>query len=159
MRIPLDYRDLLKLLNKHRAQYLIVGAYAVIYYTEPRYTKDLDILVNPSIKNAHKVWKALKEFGAPLKGVKPQDFTREDLVYQIGVAPIRVDVMMNIPKINFSTAWKRRTISSFEGVKVNIMGVKELIDSKSKIKRHIDISDVENLKYTLKTELFRKQKS
>jgi len=66
---------------------------------------------------------------------------------------------MNIPKINFSTAWKRRTISSFEGVKVNIMGVKELIDSKSKIKRHIDISDVENLKYTLKTELFRKQKS
>ena len=80
MRIPLDYRELLKLLNRHKAQYLIVGAYAVIYYAEPRYTKDMDIWVNPRIDNAQRVWKALKEFGAPLKGIQPEDFSDKGLV-------------------------------------------------------------------------------
>lgn len=111
MLIPLDYRDLLRLLNKHKVQYLIVGAYAVIYYTEPRYTKDLDIWINPQTKNAQRVWKALKEFGAPLRGIQPEDFTFKNLVYQIGVAPIRVDIMMGITGVEFTLAWKHIEVS------------------------------------------------
>jgi len=152
MRIPLDYRDLLKLLNRHKAQYLIVGAYAVTYYTEPRYTKDLDIWVNPQIRNAHKVWKALKEFGAPLKGIRPEDFSGKNLVYQIGVVPVRADIMMGIPGMEFGAAWRRRNITSFEGIKVNIIGINDLIKSKKKTKRRIDIIDAESLKHTLKTK-------
>ncbi len=156
MRVPLDYKDLLKLLNKHKVKYLIVGAYAVIYYTEPRFTKDLDIWVAPQIKNAHRVWKALKEFGAPLKDIQPEDFSHKNLVYQIGMAPIRVDIMMGIPGVEFTEAWERKSGVSFEGVKVNIMGIKELIKSKKKAKRRIDAGDLESLKYVLKTKPSRR---
>ncbi|MCM8801365.1 MAG: hypothetical protein NC912_05100 [Candidatus Omnitrophica bacterium] len=94
MLVPSDYKELLRLLNRHKVRYLIVGAYAVIYYTEPRYTKDIDIWVEPDIKNAKKVYQVLKRFGAPLKGINVEDFTKRNLVYQIGVAPVRVDIMM-----------------------------------------------------------------
>ncbi|MBI3990819.1 MAG: hypothetical protein HY350_01595 [Candidatus Omnitrophica bacterium] len=137
-----DYKDLLKLLNRHKVQYLVVGAYAVIYYAEPRYTKDLDIWINPSIENAHKVCKALKEFGAPLKGIQPEDFINKSLVYQIGVAPVRVDIIMGIPGLEFTAAWKQRNISSFEGVKVNIIGKNELIRSKKSSGRKQDEVDL-----------------
>jgi len=93
MPIPSDYKELLKILNRHRVRYLIVGAYAVIHYTEPRYTKDLDIWVEPEIKNAKRVYEALKEFGAPLKDISVADFANKNLVYQIGVEPVRVDII------------------------------------------------------------------
>ena len=145
MLIPLDYKDLLKLLNRHKVQYLIVGAYAVIYYAEPRYTKDMDIWVNPRIDNAQRVWKALKKFGAPLKGIQPEDFSKKGLVYQVGVAPIRVDIMMGIPGIEFAPAWKRRSFGSFEGVKVNIIGIDELIKNKKASNRKLDKVDLDSL--------------
>ena len=145
MLIPLDYKDLLKLLNRHKAQYLIVGAYAVIYYAEPRYTKDMDIWVNPRIDNAQRVWKALKEFGAPLKGIEPEDFSKKTMVYQVGVAPVRVDIIMGIAGIEFAAAWERRSISSFEGVKVNIIGINELIKNKKASKRKQDKVDLDIL--------------
>ena len=74
MDISYDYRDLFSVLNRYKAQYLVVGAYAVAYYTEPRFTKDLDIWVNPDRKNAPRVYRALMNFGAPLKGVEIKDF-------------------------------------------------------------------------------------
>lgn len=156
MFIPSDYKDLLKLLNRHKVQYLIVGAYAVIYYAEPRYTKDVDIWVNPEIQNAHRVWKALKEFGAPLKGIWPGDFSKKGMVYQVGVAPIRVDIMMGIPGIGFTAAWRQRSITSFEGVKVNIIGIDELIKNKKASKRKQDKVDLDIL---LQTKLRSKRRS
>ncbi|MCM8779049.1 MAG: nucleotidyltransferase [Candidatus Omnitrophica bacterium] len=150
MPIPSDYRELLKTLNRHRVRYLVVGAYAVIYYTEPRYTKDLDIWIEPKRENAQKVYKALKEFGAPLKGIRVDDFTNRKLVYQIGVEPVRVDIIMGIPNLKFDLAWKQRTIAIFEGVKINILGIKELIKSKKTTKRKTDLSDVESLNYVYK---------
>jgi hypothetical protein len=82
--ISCDYRDLLNILNKYKVQYLIIGAHAVTYYTEPRFSKDLDIWVNPTKGNAQKVYDALKEFGAPLKSVRAEDFTNPKTFYQIG---------------------------------------------------------------------------
>jgi len=68
-----------------------------MHYTEPRYTKDLDLLINSEPENAEKVYTALKEFGAPLKGISAYDFSKKQLVYQIGVEPVRVDIIMSIP--------------------------------------------------------------
>ena len=150
MQIPSDYKDLLKALNKHRVKYLIIGAYAVIYYTEPRYTKDIDIWVEPEIKNAKKVYEVLKEFGASLKGMSINDFMNPNLVYRMGVPPVRVDIMMGIPGIAFDEAWKHRSKGLFEGIKVNIIGIKELIKSKEKTKRDYDLKDIESLKLKLK---------
>jgi hypothetical protein len=80
-----DFKDMFKILDEHRAKYLIVGAYAVTYHAEPRYTKDLDIWVEPTLENAKKIWEALTVFGAPLDGVRVEDFCNKDLVYEIGV--------------------------------------------------------------------------
>jgi len=140
----------LRILNKHKARYLIVGAYAVIYYTEPRYTKDLDIWVDPKVENAKRVYGALKGFGAPLKGIRVKDFTKKSIFYQIGIAPVRVDIIMGISDLEFDVAWKQRSITTLEGIKVNILGIKELIKSKEKVKRHLDLADIEVLKYKLR---------
>ena len=96
MDISYDYKDLFRLLNKRKVRYIVAGAYAVIYYTEPRFTKDLDIWVEPVMQNAQRLYEALKEFGAPLIDMHPKDFTDENKIYQIGIAPIRVDIMMGL---------------------------------------------------------------
>ncbi len=150
MLIPSDYKELLKTLNRYKVRYLLVGAYAVIYYTEPRYTKDCDIWVEPETKNAKKVYKALQKFGAPLKGIREKDFLNKKIFYQIGVAPIRIDIMMDISGIDFNRAWRRRQVADFEGIKVNILGIKELIESKTKTRRAADRIDLESLQNRLK---------
>lgn len=146
MLIPSDYKDLLKELNVHKVRYLVVGAYAVIYYTEPRYTKDLDIWVDCHEVNAHRLYQALKKFGAPLKGISPEDFLNKNLVYQIGVEPVRIDIIMGLSGIEFDSAWKRRKIADFEGVKINIISARDLIQLKKKTKRDTDKRDIEALK-------------
>ena len=149
MPTPSDYKDLLKILNRHRVKYLIVGAYAVIYYTEPRYTKDIDIWVEPEMKNAKKVYAALKEFGAPLKDIKPEDFINKTEIYQMGVAPVRVDIIMGIAGMEFPKAWARRKMADFDGVRANIIGISELIESKKKARRLVDHIDIESLQKRL----------
>src|SRR5215471_14384024 len=92
------YKELLRILNDYEVEYLIVGGYAVMKYTEPRYTKDLDVWVHNSSQNSVRLFHALAKFGAPLKhdGVTPETFTHEKIVYQIGVAPVRIDILTNI---------------------------------------------------------------
>ena len=80
------FKELLSLLNRSEAKYLVIGGYAVMLYTEPRYTKDLDIWVEAGAENAERVFKALAEFGAPLAGIQAGDFAKADLIYQLAVA-------------------------------------------------------------------------
>lgn len=150
MLIPSDYKDLLRILNRHRVKYLIVGAYAVIYYSEPRYTKDLDIWIKPEKKNAQRAFHALKEFGAPLKGITPEDFSNKKLFYQIGVAPVRVDIIMSISGIEFDSAFRNKVSTKFDNIKINIIGLRELIESKEKTGRDMDNIDVKALRRILK---------
>jgi hypothetical protein len=140
-----DFKDMFKILNEHRAKYLIVGAYAVTYHAEPRYTKDLDIWVEPTLENAKKIWQALTVFNAPLDGVHVEDFCNKDLVYQIGVEPNRIDVMMDVPGVEFTEAWANRVESSYCGEKVNIIAINDLIVSKRTANRDQDKIDVRNL--------------
>jgi len=146
MEVSRDYKDLFKILNRYRVAYIVVGAYAVAYYTEPRFTKDLDIWVNPTASNGQRVYNALKGFGAPLKGMKPDDFTKKEMIYQIGVVPIRVDIMMDLAGIDFGAAWKNRRRSWYGGARINILGLNELKISKKRFGRKEDIFDLERLK-------------
>lgn len=145
MDISPDYRDLLKLLNKHKVRYLIAGAYAVIYYTQPRYTKDMDILAEPAPENAKKLYEALVEFGAPLKNISIEDFTNEKTIYQIGLAPVRVDIIMRLSGLKFKDAWKRRKKTKYGKVTVNVMGLRELIYAKRRSNRPQDVLDLKKL--------------
>ncbi len=137
-----DFKDLFKTFKEYTVKYLIVGAYAVIYYAEPRYTKDLDIWIEPTMENARRVWEALAAFGAPLKDVSLDDFCNLELIYQIGVAPNRIDIMMNIPGLEFSSAWDRRETSSYGGEPVYIVHIDDLIEAKKTMDREQDRLDV-----------------
>jgi hypothetical protein len=93
VKINSDFRDLLQSSNAAGARYLIVGGYAVMVHTEPRYTKDLDIWIEPELENARLVLAALKVFGAPTEDVSESDFTELDVFFQIGIDPVRIDIM------------------------------------------------------------------
>ena len=82
-----DFRDLLRIFNAGKVRYLVVGGHAVMKYTEPRYTKDLDLWIEATPKNARAVFKALKEFGAPLANLTEADFSKEGFFYQMGRPP------------------------------------------------------------------------
>src|SRR6059036_3303708 len=103
MKISSDFSELLKIFNEGGVRYLVVGGHAVMRYTEPRYTKDLDLWVDPTYKNAQRVYRALRRFGAPLTGIKVEHFTHKDLVFQIGVAPVRVDILMDASGLTFGS--------------------------------------------------------
>jgi len=141
MSVSSDFKDLLNLFNDFRVKYLIIGGYAVIKYAEPRYTKDLDLWIRADQKNAVAVFQALREFGAPLAGMTPDDFAHEGYFYQMGVPPVRVDILMSIPGVTFDKAWKRRTKADFAGVPVVFIARQDLIASKLAAGRPQDLID------------------
>ncbi len=145
MDISSDYKDLFKTLNRHKVKYLLIGAYAVAFYAEPRYTKVVDIWVSNDTTNIKRLYKALIDFGAPLKGVSAADFANKKMIYQIGVAPVRIDIHMGVSGIKFENAWQNRKRTFYGGIAINILGIKELIHSKKETGREHDISDVKKL--------------
>jgi len=140
-----DFKELLNLFKKHNVKYLVVGGYAVMLYTEPRFTKDLDLLISIEIKNATAVYNALKEFGAPLADLTVKDFSQEGYFYQMGRPPVRVDILMSIPGVKFSSAWSRRKQLTIDGVEMNFISKEDLIASKKASGRSQDLIDVKNL--------------
>jgi predicted nucleotidyltransferase len=140
-----DFSDLLQIFNNNHVKYLVIGGYAVIQYTEPRFTKDLDLWISTDSTNAAAIYTALKEFGAPLTGLTEKDFAEEGYFFQIGVPPVRVDILMGIPGANFEECWKRRVEVDFEGLRVNFISKGDLIASKRASGRPQDLIDADSL--------------
>ncbi len=145
-----DYEDLFKIFNSHGIKFLLVGGQAVIYYTEPRYTKDIDLWVIQEKNKASSVYKALREFGAPLKGISKEDFENKNLIIQLGVAPVRIDILLNMDGIHYRKAWKNRKQVLYGKTPVQILSVKDLITVKKKAGRPQDLLDAENLRKTIR---------
>ena len=141
-----DFKDLLRIFKKHNVRYLIVGGYAVMKYTEPRFTKDLDLFIATDRKNADAVYAALKEFGAPLENLASEDFAHQGYFYQMGRAPLRVDIMMSVPGIEFDEAWKNRKFVELEDLSIPFISMSDLIRTKEASGRPQDKIDLENLK-------------
>ena len=140
-----DFSDLLNLFNANGVKYLIIGGYAVIQYAEPRYTKDLDIWIRVDEENAAAVYKALKEFGAPLTDMSQADFEEEGYYYQMGRPPMRVDILMGIPGLDFDKAWQQRVEVDFEGLTVKFISREDLITAKKASGRRQDLIDADLL--------------
>jgi hypothetical protein len=140
-----DFKDLLRIFNEHEVRYLVVGGYAVIKYTEPRYTKHLDVWVEATPKNAQAVVAALREFGAPLSNITAADFAREGAIYQMGRPPARVDVLTSIRGVRFADAWPRRVATDFGGVPAQVLSRQDLLANKRALGRPQDLVDVSNL--------------
>jgi hypothetical protein len=138
------YKELLQLLNEFEVEYLIVGGYAVMKYGEPRYTKDLDVWVHNSAQNSSRVVEALKKFGAPLEHdrITPDTFAEKQVVYQIGVAPVRIDILTEITGVEFADAWKKRVESTFFGAPVHFISLDDLRTNKRALGRDSDLKDL-----------------
>ncbi len=154
-----DFKDLLRLLEKHNARYMVIGGYAVMKYSEPRYTKDLDLLISTDNENAEAVFNALKEFGAPLENLTADDFTNKDYFYQMGRAPLRIDVLMSAAGVEFEQAWKNRAEVNIEDCKVYFISLTDLIASKEASGRPQDIIDAKKLRKALEKREERLKKS
>lgn len=141
-----NFKELLNLFKKWNCKYLVVGGYAVMRYSEPRFTKDLDLLISADSQNAKAVFGALKEFGAPLVNLTETDFNKPGFFYQMGRAPLRVDILMSIPGIDFSQAWPRRDSLKIDGVEIDFISKQDLIQAKIASGRPQDLLDLEHLK-------------
>jgi hypothetical protein len=140
-----DFKDLLNLLNRCEARHLVVGGYAVMLCTEPRYTKGLDIWIDATPQNAARVCRAFAEFGAPLAGIGVEEFGKADLIYQLGVPPSRIDVLTSISGVNFEDAWPRRVESDLDDVRASFISIEHLIENKKSRRRLADLVDCEVL--------------
>lgn len=140
-----DYKDILLSLLKHQVKFLVVGAYAMAGHGYPRATGDIDFWVEPSPKNAKKVYQALLEFGAPKQHFEISDFKKKGNVLQIGVAPRRIDIITEISGVDFETAWNNRLYTKFGKIKCPILNLKELIKNKKSTGRDKDKADYKTL--------------
>ncbi|MGB7207832.1 MAG: DUF6036 family nucleotidyltransferase [Pyrinomonadaceae bacterium] len=141
-----DFKDLLQALNDAHAEYLVVGGYAVIKHTEPRYTKDIDVWVNSTKVNAERVLAALANYGAPIGDLSIEYLTSDDAFFQIGVEPVRIDIIMNLKGSNFDECWKRKYVAEVDGIRVNFIAIRDLIKNKELSGRPMDLVDVERLR-------------
>ncbi len=142
-----DLIELLRALNEENAEYLIVGGYAVMKYTEPRFTKDLDVWIGRTPENAARVYRALAQFGAPLQKdeLSPADFATEDMTYQIGVDPVRIDILTRITGVKFAQAWEKKIAGTLFGVPVNFISLADLIVNKRAAGRSTDAEQLQHL--------------
>jgi hypothetical protein len=140
-----DYEDLLRLFNDNGVKYLIVGGHALMLYTEPRYTKDLDVWIEASEGNAASVFRALTVFGAPLAGLSPRDFAQEGFFYQIGLPPARIDILMSVAGLRFEEAWPNRNQSEMGAVRAWFISREDLVRNKRASGRPVDLLDADLL--------------
>ncbi len=145
MEVQQDFRELLALFNAHEVDYVIVGAYALAYHGVPRYTGDMDILVRPESQNAQRILRVLDQFGLGSLGLTAEDFAASDKVVQLGVAPVRVDIVTSITGVSWEEAAAGRVEGNFGDVPVHYLGRKEFIRNKRALGRKKDLADLEAL--------------
>ena len=140
-----DFREILSAFNAERVEYLLVGAYAVAAHGLPRATGDIDLWIRPSTANAQCVWRALKRFGAPLKGISVGDLETPELMVQLGFPPRRIDLTTSIDGVGFESTWRERVMIRVEDMEVPTISRDNLIANKIATGRPQDLADVARL--------------
>ena len=142
-----DYKEMLQILQNQDVDFILVGAYALAAQGYPRSTLDIDIWVDPTKENSMKVFKALSEFGTPLEEIGPNSFEQKGIMFQIGVAPCRIDIITEISgDIDFQSARNRAKQVEIEDISLNILSTEDLIKNKEATGRPKDIEDANRLK-------------
>ena len=140
-----DFQDLLRELCDAKAKFLVVGAYALAVHGTPRATGDIDVWIEPTPKNARRVYSALQSFGAPLTELSVDDLTTPDIVFQMGLPPRRIDILTSISGVDFPQAWPNRVEAQFGEVTVPVLGIQEMIQNKRQSGRPKDLIDADEL--------------
>jgi len=145
MEIEPDFKELLVLLNSHHAEYLLVGAYALAFHGAPRFTGDLDIFINPDALNSENIMAALKDFGFGGVGLSAADFQKPEQGVQLGVPPVRIDLVTGITGVTWSEAVSECVDADLDGVPVRFIGRRQLVKNKRAAGRQKDLADLEAL--------------
>lgn len=145
MELQPDFRELLESFNKRGVEYLVVGAYALAFHGVPRATGDLDLWVRPDPVNARRVLSALADFGFSALGLAEADFVKGDHVIQLGVSPVRVDLLTSLSGVDWETSAKNSVTVSVGTVSVPIIGRADFIANKRATGRARDRADLEAL--------------
>ena len=141
-----DYKDILHALNAEQVDFLLVGAYALAAHGYPRATMDIDLWIMPSLENAQAVIRAIKRFGAPLHDLTIEDLQQDDTVFQIGVAPRRIDLITGATGLSYATAVKNAIERQIDEIDLKVLSIDDLITNKEATGRLKDLADAEELK-------------
>lgn len=145
MKLHKDFSELLALFHAHGVEYVVVGGYALAYHGAPRYTGDLDLFINRRPDNACRILSALRDFGFGSMNLTVEDFTKPDNVVQLGVPPVRVDLITSIDGVTWEEAWKGRGHEQMEGARISFIGRAEFMANKRASGRRKDLADLEAL--------------
>jgi hypothetical protein len=140
-----DYKDILLALSNRKVKFLLVGAYAMAIHGYPRSTMDIDLWIKPDPQNAILVLQALEDFGAPSGGLTPKNLREEGIVFQIGVAPRRIDILTSVDGLNFEEAFSNSQMIEIEDIPVHVLSITDLIKNKRSTGRTKDLADAEAL--------------
>jgi len=141
-----DFEELLDAFLRREVRFVIVGAHALAHHAKPRYTKDLDVFVEPSPENALRIVGALEEFGFEGLGIAQSDFDQPGRILQLGAPPNRVDLMTAIDGVSFAEAWASRVEGAYGALRVPFIGYDALVRNKTASARLQDLADLETLK-------------
>ena len=142
MSLHRDFEEFLRALHSHEVRYLVVGAHALAVHGAPRYTHDLDVFVQPTKANARRLVAALGDFGFGAAGVTVDDFTTSDRVVQLGVAPVRIDILTGIAGVSFAEAWRGRLTTRLNDLELPVLGLAEYVKNKKAAGRPKDTADL-----------------
>ena len=145
MKTEKDYEEFLELLNKHDVHYCIIGAFALAFHARPRYTKDMDILVEPTTDNAKRLLIAMDEFGFGSLNLSAEDFSTQGNIIQLGYEPVRIDIITSIKDLDFADIWNSRIQGPYGNQTINFIDRQNLIRSKKLSNRAQDKADLELL--------------
>jgi hypothetical protein len=145
MQLPPDFKEFLQLLNSHDVEYLVIGGYAIGYHGFPRTTGDIDIWVAINPRNASALVRALKEFGFNMPTLSEDLFLEEGRITQMGVPPMRIEILTKISGVRFEDCYRKRTVADLGGVRANIISREDLKANKRAAGRSKDLNDLDNL--------------
>jgi hypothetical protein len=138
-----DFRELLASFIAHKVSYIVVGAHALAFHGAPRFTGDMDILVRPDARNARRIIAAIGEFGFASLGLTVEDFAKPGRVVQLGVAPVRIDIVTSLTGVSWKEAAAGREIGSYGDLKVYYLGRRQFARNKRAVGRKKDLADLE----------------
>lgn len=141
-----DFKEFVELLIKNKAEYLIVGGFAVAIHGHPRYTGDLDIWINRTQQNAERVVAVVNEFGFTSFQLRTEDFIKPGNVIQLGYPPFRIDLLTEIDGVKFDECFVNRKQVTIDGMTVNFISYNDLVKNKKASGRPRDMDDIDNLK-------------
>jgi hypothetical protein len=145
MKLSQDLREFIELLNSRKIKYVLVGGHAVAYHGFPRFTGDIDFLIDASPENAARTAVMVSDFGFGHLGLQEGDFREPETVVQLGRAPFRIDILTSVTAVSFAEAWETRVEATLDGLPVWFISKDLLVRNKLATGRPQDLADVKRL--------------